>query len=146
MHARDRGFSLTETLVVAALLGVLIIIAAPRLAVPETLQVRVPARQLASDLRLAQRLAIARRIDYLLEFSPPAGPYLSYVVRQQGGVAEPDFPRVIPSGVIATGPQQFTFRPDGSAAPGGVVSLALSGATATVQITAATGRVVVSGP
>lgn len=135
-----------EALAVAGVVAVLVIVAMPRLVVPETLQARAAARQLAADLRLTQRLAIGRRADYVLEFIPAGGPYTSYTVRLQGGQAEPDFPKAVPSEVGVTGTQQFTFGPDGSAAAGGTVTLAAGGVSATVQVTAATGRVAVNGP
>lgn len=143
---RERGFSLTEALVAAALLAVLLIAAVPYLATPDTLEVRAPARELAADLRLAQRLAIARRANFLVEFVPAGGPYTSYTVRQEGGAAEPDFPKTLPAGVTVTGPGQFAFRPDGSAAAGGTTTLTAGVASANVEVTAATGRVRVVGP
>ncbi|MBM3470167.1 MAG: hypothetical protein FJX73_05165 [Armatimonadetes bacterium] len=146
MGARERGFSLIEALAVAGVVAVLVIVAMPRLAVPDTLQARGAARQLAADLRLTQRLAIGRRANYVLELTPAGGPYTSYAVRREGGPAEPDFPKVVPSEVGVTGTQQFTFRPDGSATAGGTLMLAAGGVSATVQVTAATGRVAVSGP
>ncbi|OFX32201.1 MAG: hypothetical protein A2Z07_11085 [Armatimonadetes bacterium RBG_16_67_12] len=146
MRACERGFSLIEALAVAAVVAVLVIVAMPRMVVPETLQAQVQARQLAADLRLAQRLAIARRANYVLEFAPAGAPYTSYTVRSAGGAAEPDFPKIVPPEVGVTGTQQFTFRPDGSATADGTVTLTASGVSATVQVTGATGRVAVSGP
>jgi general secretion pathway protein H len=146
MRVHERGFSLIEALAVVAVVAVLVIVAAPRLVVPDTLQARSAARELAADLRLAQRLAIARRANYVLEFAPAGGPYTSYTVRVHGGPAEPDFPKVVSPEVVATGTQQFTFRPDGSPDTGGAVTLASGGAAATVQVTATTGRVVVCWP
>ncbi len=143
---REAGFSLAEALIVVGLLGIVVIIAMPQLAVPDNMQVNVPARQLAADLRLTQRLAIARHTDYLLEFAPAVAPYSSYSVHVSGGGAEPDFPKAVPAGVTATGPAQFTFHSDGSAASAGTVSLSFGTATATIQVVAATGRVVVVQP
>jgi prepilin-type N-terminal cleavage/methylation domain-containing protein len=144
--AAERGFSLVEALITVALLGILVLVAAPRLTVPEPLQVGVPARQLAADLRLTQRLAIAQRANYVLEFSPPTVPYLSYTVHRESAGAEPDFPKSFAAGVMVTGPQQFTFRPDGTATADGVVTLTSGGVVATLRVTAATGRVTVSTP
>lgn len=94
-HARAPigGFSLTEVLVAGGLLAVLVLAAAPRLWVPEPLQAGVAARGVAADLRLAQRLAIVRRTDVMLEFAPAVPPYQSYVVHEATGGAEPDFRR-----------------------------------------------------
>lgn len=141
-----RGFSFVEVLVVTGLLAILLIVALPRLVVPEALQARVPAREIAADLRMAQRLAIARRADFLLEFAPLAPPYTQYTVRPAAGGPEPDFPKDLEAGVVVSGPQQFTFRPDGSPSAGGTVTLIAGTATATVQVTAVTGRVTVVGP
>jgi len=146
MGSRERGFSLTEALVVVALVSILVIVAAPRLVVPESVQVSVPARQLAADLRLAQRLAIAKRGIYLLEFSPAAPPYTSYSVHVQGGPPEADYPKSIDSAVTVSGPQQFVFQPDGSTATGGTVTLVSGPSTATVQVVTPTGRVTVTAP
>jgi hypothetical protein len=131
---------------VAALLLILLVVALPRLVVPETVEARVPASALAADLRLAQRLAIARRADHLLEFAPATPPYAQYTVRAAAGGAEPDFPKPFAPGVVVSGPAQVTFRPDGAATADGTITITSSGATATVQITGATGRVTVSGP
>lgn len=141
-----RGFSFIEVLVVTGLLAILLIVAVPRLIVPETLQARVPAREIAADLRMAQRLAIARRADFLLEFAPLAPPYTQYTVRAAAGGPEPDFPKDLDAGVAVSGPQQFTFRPDGSALAGGTITLTAGTAAATVQVAAVTGRVTVIGP
>lgn len=146
MRACERGFSMIEALAVAAVVAVLVIVAAPRLVVPETLQARAQARQVAADLRLAQRLAIGRRANFVMEFSPSGGPYTSYSVRREGGPAEPDFPKNVPREVRITGSEQFTFRADGSAVSGGTVTLTAGPAAATVQVTATTGRVTVIGP
>ena len=146
MGDREGGFSLTEALVVAALLAILVMVAVPQLAVPESLSAGTQARQLAADLRLAQRLAIARRANYVLDFTPAAPPYLTYSVHLQGGGPEPDYPKDIASGVTVSGPQQFVFQPDGTTATGGTVTLVAGGATATVQVIVPTGRVTVVEP
>lgn len=133
-------------LAVGAVLIMLALVAFPRLVVPPTILVQVPARQLAADLRLAQRLAIARHVDYLLEMSPIISPYTQYSVYPLGGPVEPDFPRPFDAGVSVSGTVQFQFRSDGTALAGGSVTLTSGGSTAIVQVIAATGRVTVTGP
>ncbi len=146
MDGRERGFSLAEALIVAALLAILVMVAAPRLVVPEPLQAGTQARQLGADLRLAQRLAIARRANYVLDFTPATPPYLTYSVRAQGGPPEPDYPKEIAAGVTVSGPQQFVFQPDGTTGTAGTVTLVVGTATATVQVIVPTGRVSVVEP
>ncbi len=146
MSRGQRGFGFAEVLAVSAILFVLALMAFPRVVVPTTIVVRVPARQLAADLRLAQRLAIARHVEYLLEMSPTTAPYTQYSVHASGGPAEPDFPRTFDPGVSVSGQLQFQFRSDGTAVVGGSVTLTSGGSTAVVQVIAATGRVTVTGP
>ena len=146
MRRGRQGYSFPEVLVVGAVLIVLALIAVPQLMVPTTTQVRLPARQLAADLRLAQRLAIARHMDYLVEMSPATPPYTQYTVRPLSGSAEPDFPKTFDPALSVTGLALFQFRSDGTATAGGSVTLASGGSTAVVQVVAATGRVTVTGP
>lgn len=146
MRRPEAGLSLIEGLVVVALLVVLAMVAVPRLAVPEPLQVRVQARELAADLRLAQRLAIARRANYVLEFAPAAPPYAQYAVRAEGGAPEPDFPKTLAPEVSVAGTLQFVFHPDGGAAAGGTITVTSGATAADIQVNAATGRVTVNGP
>lgn len=146
MRAGCRGFSLVEILAVTALVAILLIVAVPRLMVPETLEARVPASTIAADLRMAQRLAIAGRADFVLEFAPATPPYAQYTVRPAAGVPEPDFPKTFETGIVVNGPLQFTFRPDGSVGAGGTITVTSGGAIATIVVIAMTGRVTVSGP
>ncbi len=144
-RAEPAGFSFVEVLVVVGLLAILLVAAVPQLFVPNELDVELAARQVTADLGLARRLAIARRQNYLVAFSPLRGPYTSYRV-STGGVNEPDFPKSLPPQVTVTGTQQLTFVPSGAATASAVLTFTSGGATAWVQVTAATGRAVVIGP
>lgn len=144
----QRGFSLIEILIIAALLGILMLGVVPQLFVPDDLDIELAARQVAVDLGMARRVAIAGRANYVAAFTPAGGPYTSYTIGVQGGGAEPDFPKSFAPGVTVTGVDQIIFAPAGSATPAGTIAinLAKGAATATVQIIAATGRVRVIGP
>src|SRR5260370_39638436 len=114
---------MAELLVVTALLGVLLLTAFPQLIVPGQIPAGLAARGVAADLGLARRLAIAGRANYVVTFSPVAGPYTSYTVSLQGGTPGPDFPKTIQKGVTVTGtPQVITFTPTGPAAPSGTLT------------------------
>ena len=141
-----RGGSLAEVLVVMVLLGVLVLTAFPQLMVPGQIPAGLAARGVAADLSLARGLAIASRGNYLVTFTPPAGPYTSYTVAPQGGTAGPDFPKTVRAGVTVTGTQQITFTPNGAASPSATLTFIGGGATAQVSVTAATGFVQVTGP
>ncbi len=158
MRARNAcGFTLVEVLAVLGLLGILLLVAVPQLTVPGSLSASVVANQIAADLRLARQVAIAKRVNYSLEFLPAAGLYTSYTVRNQSTLAvEPDFPKEIPAGVTVSGRQRFIFVPDGCVDDDGVpptcvgsdgsVTVAASGDTFTVQVFWYAGRVKVVQP
>jgi len=140
------GASLIELLVLVVVLAVLLLTALPQLLVPAQVPAGVAAREVAADLGLARRLAIARRANYIVTFAPTAGPYTSYTVAPQGGVAGPDFPKAFPAGVTVTGTQQVTFAPNGAASSDATLTFADGAATAQVQVVAATGFVQETGP
>lgn len=144
----ERGLSILEVLAAALLLGVLLMVAVPRLLTPADLDVGVTARRVASDLRLAHRLAISGRAPYSVSFDPAGGPYTSYRLARQGGGIEPDYPKAIPAGVNVAGVDQVIFSPSGAATPPGTITFIFtaSGTTARVEIVAATGRVQVISP
>lgn len=113
-------------------------------------------------MAMARRLAIARRSNFRVSFTPTCGstfcgPYTEYTV-STGGVNEPDFPKSFPSQVIVVGNHDITFQPCGRAfttssiactaanAVMGIISVSAGGATATVTVAGATGRVAVIGP
>lgn len=143
---RPGGFSFLELLAVLGLLAVLLVVAVPRLFVPAEVGVETTARQVAADLALARRLAIARRMPYVVTFAPSGGPYTAYTVGPQGGEPEPDFPKSLPTAIAVTGSDQVTFQPSGAASAAVRLTFAAGGATAQVEVTAGTGRVRVSGP
>jgi prepilin-type N-terminal cleavage/methylation domain-containing protein len=140
------GFTLTEILVVMGLLAVLLLATLPNLGVPDAVPTAQAARQVAADMGLARRLAIADHVNYLVTFAPAAGPYSSYTVAPQGGPPGPDFPKPLPAGVVITGTQQVTFAPSGATTAPAALSFAKGAAAAQVQVAAATGYVQETGP
>jgi type II secretory pathway pseudopilin PulG len=140
------GASLIELLVLVGVLVVLVLTALPQLLVPVQIPARRAAGEVAADLGLARQLAIATRGNYVVAFTPAAGPYTSYAVAPQGGTPGPDFPKIFPVGVTVTGTQQITFAPNGSASTSAALTFADGAATAQVQVVAATGFVQETGP
>ncbi len=140
------GASLIELLVLVGILAILLLTALPQLLVPFQVRAGQAARAVAADLGLARRLAIAGRANYIVTFTPAAGPFTSYTVAPQGGTPGPDFPKTFPAGVTVTGTQQITFAPNGSAFSNATLTFTDGGATATVQVVGATGFVQETGP
>lgn len=155
MRADDpSGFTLVEILAAIGILGILILVAMPRLVLPETLNASTFARQLAVDLRLTQQLAFSRRVNYTLEFSPGVAPYTSYTLRNESTLAiERDFPKDVPGGLTVAGRRVFTFTSGGwgpydelLAGADGAVTITAGSNTATVTVYWYNGRVQVTGP
>ncbi len=142
------GMTVLEAVAALALLALLLAVAVPNLLPAPELEVGVAARELAADMGLARQLAVSmgtsRDTTYVVEFRPPGGPYTSYTVRRDGEPDEPDFPKALPAGVVASGPPQIAFKRSGAVDdPGPVVEVILSSgsAAARVQVTTATGYV-----
>ena len=140
------GVSFVEVIVAVALLTLLLLVTLPQLATPAEVEVRRAARIVAADLAMARRLAIARRRDYVVTFSPPGGPYTSYTVQPAGGPAEPDFPKALPPGVTVTGTERLTFAPSGAADVAALLSFSVGAVLGQVEVVAATGHVRVTVP
>jgi len=139
--------SYAEVLVVVALMGALLLTALPSFILPNQVPVASVARRVAADLGLARRLAIAGRANYLVTFTPAAGPFTSYSVAPQGGSPGQDFPKTFQSGITVTGTTSLiTFLPSGAASAAATITIAQRTATAQVQVTAATGFIQVTGP
>lgn len=148
------GYVLPEILAVVGILTILILVAMPRLVLPETLDASTFTRQVAADLRLARQLAFSRRDTFGLKFSPGGGPFTSYTVwNVSTGVVEPDFPKPIPGELSVSGREQFRFT-SGAWGPydelgvgaDGTVTVTAGSATATITVFWYNGRVQVTGP
>lgn len=139
--ASSRGASFIEALVAVMVLTVLLLTAFPHLLVPVQITAGGAAREVAADLALARRLAIAGRVSYVVTFLPAGGPYTSYSVAPNGGPPGSDYPKTFPAAVQVTGTPQITFAPDGSASTDANLTFSAGTATARVQVLAATGFV-----
>jgi hypothetical protein len=133
-------------LVIVGLLAILALIVLPSLLVPPQVSTGAATHRVAVDLGLARRLAIAGHANYVVTFSPPAGPYTSYTVAPSGGTPGPDFPKTFPAGVTVTGTQQITYLPSGAATAPALLTITDGASTAQVQVVPATGFVQVTGP
>ena len=153
----DSGLAFIEVLAVLGVVIILLLVAMPQLVMPTALNATAMADQISVDLRFARQLAVAKRVNHTLEFSPSTAPYTSYLVRNESTlVVEPDFPKTIPSDLTVSGRRSFTFRPDGCVDDDGAGSTCVgtdgsvtttSGTrTATVQVYWYAGRVKVVEP
>jgi general secretion pathway protein H len=120
------GFTLLEMMVVVAILGVLAMVALPRLQLGRGPRLRAAAHAVAADLRLLRDDAIRRSSPAALEATATG-----YLLRPSGRA------RALPAGLtletaagastlLPSAGAEIAFFPDGSSS-GGVVSLRASG-------------------
>ncbi len=148
---RRGAFSLIELVLVVAIVLVIIAIAVPRLppAVLGKADAYGTARMIASDIRLARRLAITNAstnsTGYALILTP-SSPYRNYKIVDSSTGGTVGEVKNIPAGVMCTGDSQFPFGPLGNITVGSPPQLIFSrgGYQCTLSVTVATGRVVIT--
>jgi type IV fimbrial biogenesis protein FimT len=151
-RCRWAGFSLTEAVVVMAIMAVLSAIAIPRFA--NSLQAKavdLAARRLAADLRLAQAQAIKTVHQQNMTFSVvsnsytlvdmphPDHPSRTYTVK----LGDPPFEGARMTSVDFGGLTTLTFDRFGGPSSPGTVVITLQGRQKTVRVGAGSGRVTI---
>lgn len=152
-----RGMTLVELVVVISLVGLLALVAVPRFAGRDEVELRAAARRVAADLRWAQARAIATRTRHGVVFDAATGRYTVY----RGAPSTPADDFLRPGSPMRRGVEPVTLVSadfDGAprvefdsmgvpwsasgelTAPGRVV-LAVSGAADTVVVEPLTGRI-----
>jgi prepilin-type N-terminal cleavage/methylation domain-containing protein len=151
---RRAGYSLLELIAVVAILGIMAAMtwATMTTGVLGNHGADVTARQLALDLQLARRQAIATGINHWLQLTASGGNITAYqIYRTNGGSSiAVDAVRTIPDHVTATlspnGSTTPAFTFEGQAASSFAFTLAGASRTWQVSVTALTGRARVIDP
>ncbi|MCK4519554.1 MAG: prepilin-type N-terminal cleavage/methylation domain-containing protein [Candidatus Omnitrophica bacterium] len=142
---RKKGYTFAEILFVIIILGVLAGIAIPRVGVDFAVKMKVKtaAQRLASDLRLTRRLAVTNNENYKLSVDSSAKKYSIYnSADEQTGIT-----RSIDTDIIVSADKDFIFEALGNASVSSdtVISLLADENQADITVTAATGKISVSG-
>ena len=83
------GFTLTELIVILAIVGTLAWLAYPKMAAIDEIKLDAAARRLSADLRYAQGLAISRRVMHGILFEPPQGRYTVFAPTAASPIVDP---------------------------------------------------------
>jgi len=84
-----RGFSLTELIVIIAILGILSWLAFPKMSAMDEIKLDAAARRLAGDLRYAQSMAMSRRVIHGVLFDPALGKYTVFAPNPATPITDP---------------------------------------------------------
>ena len=142
----EHGFTLIESTLVVIVIGLLAIVAIPKLVPTDKHEVYITAHQITADMRYARGLAIANAENHKVKFYPDGSVYTSYAIRDSEGatVKSMDIPEQVDctiDEIVVDGEISFTSL--GSASPGGddIISLQVGSHTNTISVVAATGRI-----
>jgi type IV fimbrial biogenesis protein FimT len=143
--SRDRGGSLAELLIVLAIMAILAVMAGPsyRATIART-QARSVASEIASELRMARQLAMARRERLLVRFDR-SQQSLTFKRADSGDVL--DVYRYADKGVVIEEPTagpDVLFHPSGRSATATTISILDRQGEKTVLTISLTGRVTIS--
>lgn len=153
LRKNERGFTLVEVLAAVSILAIVIAAFAPNLRpVYENYQAKTGARQIASDLRYAQQMAILNNREWKADFDLNRSTYRLYELNASKQPADPANPRKyierqLEKGIIAEVAlgtrNDLVYNPDGSVEANGHITVKSLGGDYRykVVITPGTGRV-----
>lgn len=139
----EHGFTLIESTLVIIVIGLLAIIAIPKLLSTDKQEVYIAGHQITADMRYARGLAVANAEDCTVTFSPSSGPYTSYTISNAGGtVKSVDISEEVTCNLIAPFADSISFTALGSTTSSGeIISLTVGSYSRKISVVSATGRV-----
>jgi prepilin-type N-terminal cleavage/methylation domain-containing protein len=144
---RRRGVTLVELVVVMSIIAIAAAFIAPNIGawIPNY-RLRGVARDVTSNLRLAQMKAISTNREYQVSFNPGAGTYILQY-RHTDGVTWLDdgVTQTLPSGVLISNMtfpgNKAQFNPNSTSSTGKMILTNTKGSTRTISLTTSTGKV-----
>ena len=142
-----KGFTLIESTLVVIVIGMIAVIAVPKMLSMDRHVVNATARQMTADMRYARNLAVSNMADYVVRFSTDGSDYTKYEIFRVGD-ATPVKSRDIPTDEVTciaagTFADNLTFTHLGNTvSTGPIISISEpEGFTRTISVISATGRV-----
>lgn len=143
----ERGFTILEVMLSVMIIGIMALLAVPRILDTRRHVVYMTHQQIVADMRYARGLAIAKSESYAVRFSPDEGPYNKYEIVRVADDTIPVKSMQIPANKIVCGPAggfggALTFYRFGNASDtGAVILLSAEGRQESINVVRATGRV-----
>ena len=141
----QRGFTILEVMLSVMIIGIMALLAIPRILDTRRHVVYMTHQQIVADMRYARGLAIAKSGDYRVTFSPAEGPYTGYEILAANGDSVKSMQ--IQAKKITCSPatgftDTLTFHRFGNASDNGeVIVLSAEGHQESINVVRATGRV-----
>jgi prepilin-type N-terminal cleavage/methylation domain-containing protein len=85
----ERGFTLTELIVIISILGILSWLAFPKMTAMDEIKLDTAGRRLANDLRYAQSLAISKRVIHGILFDAALEKYTVFAPNAATPITDP---------------------------------------------------------
>jgi|GEM_PF-2110525 len=142
----QRGFTLLEVMLSVMIIGIMALLAVPRILDTRRHVVYMTHQQITADMRYARGLAIAKSESYMVRFSPGGGPYNRYEIVQVDGDTSVKSMQIPADKIVCTPTGWFggalTFYRFGNADNNGpVILLSAEGRQEIINVVRATGRV-----
>ena len=148
-----KGFTLIESTLVVIVIGMIAVIAVPRILLMDKNIVHATVRQMTADMRYTRNLAVTNMENHIVKFSPAGGPYTKYEIFRASDMVNSVKSRDIPPEVECTAAGGFdvadelTFTHLGSVNSAGQIILVSEpeGSSENVSVVRVTGRVYLNG-
>jgi prepilin-type N-terminal cleavage/methylation domain-containing protein len=134
---KDKGFSLIEMVIVLAIIGIITTIGLPVYRqIKPTLDLNAETRDIASDLRYAQQLAVTEQSNYTVEFDPVLNKYTITNVETSSVIKHKNInDNISIQSITGLVSDTAIFNVTGAAVDSGVITLAnTNNATTTISI------------
>lgn len=146
--SKESGFSMIEGMIAVLIIGVLAIIAVPRIVPTDKKLLYATARQITSDMRYARGLAVAKTQEHAVTFKLKDGltQYEVVISNSSGSIKTLDLPEIVvlydPDNNIIASPLTIAFTLFGSSTSDGeVLKLKIGSYQYIINVVGTTGRV-----
>ena len=145
-----KGFTLIESALVVLVIGMIAVVAVPRIISLDKHVVSITARQITADMRYARSLAVTNMENHIVQFSPAGGPYTKYEIFRASDMVNSIKSRDVPPEVTCeavAGGMPFSLRRNfwPEETPGGTVRVVVPSRVGISRLVPKAASVKVSG-